>query len=420
MPETVTQSEASCRLRSEQEIDIFQLKDFEKKLEEELSKRFSVKMSSEQSAEGAQKSITIKIIGRPDQNKIAMDYLESLLSKIRKKIYEEKKGQILNILSSIELRLLYFQFSDGFWTKMLEAITLIQNDFLKENIFCYIRKIPKNMAEITYFQGADAPFNTDIQKIENNIKDKYASACCQVGSQDVSSILKSKWLELEATIRKRDYYRKSIVMLKVELTIYLFGVPAFVKAVKGEFDSLKQKLDVKKIVLKLSDKQVSLAYLLFEIDSIIMIFQVKYLLTIVPQHLERLQNKWNEQGYEFILVASPFASSISGPEEHLNSVKDELMELCNLQEKKVTVPGFVLPKVMNKDPNTVTGLVESKCILDFNIQTVPDTIRIPSISGPERSASSLQDNATELQVNNSLLKVTLGDLAKENVRREKN
>ena len=241
---------------------MFTIDTFENRLQKYLQATFNVKTIIERSTitdkvKGEKPRIVIKITGQMKDVESALDGLLALFSALRTRKFDEKTGK--RQLSSQKNFDSKFS-SDGNWTKIDEAIEIIQYHFSLNDLICSCQKTSPTSVHINYFAITNPQFGIDEQKIEEIINNQFSSATLTFNQQSISPKFLKEWTDLEDSIRNRDDYKKDICLSKETNTIYLFGLTKLVKEFRQKFEEIKTKHIPQICKIKFSEKQVKVFY----------------------------------------------------------------------------------------------------------------------------------------------------------------
>jgi hypothetical protein len=222
---------------------MFSIEVFERRLQRYLKETFRVELKCERvdnndKTKGLKNNIRLKIIGESDVVEKAMDYIDNLFS----------------VLSTMKF--------DKNWTKVEDAIHVINYQFKIYDMICICERISPTNVNVYYFDITNSQFGISEDRIEKIINDSLRLAIINLNQQSISVKLKKDLTSLEENVRKRNDYNETICLSNESNTIYLFGVPESVDEFQQKFEQLKGKNDLQPCRITLSEYQVFFRYIL--------------------------------------------------------------------------------------------------------------------------------------------------------------
>ncbi|CAF4955608.1 unnamed protein product [Rotaria sp. Silwood1] len=365
-------------------ISMFSINTFEARLQQHLKETYNVKVNIERKKTKEEKiHIIIELIGQMNDVKGALDDLINLFSSIRTRKFNDK--------------------IDGNWTKINEAIDVIQYHFTLNNFLCICQKISLTDVNVNYFDLTNPQFGIDEQKIEDLINNQFSLATIIFIPQSISSKFTKEWINLEEIISKRNDYKKDICFYNETNILYLFGLTKLVKEFHQKFEQIKNKYVPQPCKITLSDKQL------------------KFLRYVAKSDLNKLEKQYKIDGCDLSLTRLQQHGHFLAPLDLHTKIKESLESLAQITEIKFEIKSSAFAILINNEPERLLSIVKSKCYLEKQIQTHHINISIPiaQIVDHEDRSQQTQNvqktNSTSINIGKSTITIAIGDLTVQTV-----
>ncbi|CAF3687073.1 unnamed protein product [Rotaria sp. Silwood1] len=444
-------------------ISMFSINTFEARLQQHLKETYNVKVNIERKKTKEEKiHIIIELIGQMNDVKGALDDLINLFSSIRTRKFNDKidgnwtkineaidviqyhftlnnflcicqkisltdvyvnyfdltnpqfgideqkiedlinnqfsaLDDLINLFSSIRTRKFNDKI-DGNWTKINEAIDVIQYHFTLNNFLCICQKISLTDVNVNYFDLTNPQFGIDEQKIEDLINNQFSLATIIFIPQSISSKFTKEWINLEEIISKRNDYKKDICFYNETNILYLFGLTKLVKEFHQKFEQIKNKYVPQPCKITLSDKQL------------------KFLRYVAKSDLNKLEKQYKIDGCDLSLTRLQHHGHFLAPLDLHTKIKESLESLAQITEIKFEIKSSAFAILINNEPERLLSIVKSKCYLEKQIQTHHINISIPiaQIVDHEDRSQQTQNvqktNSTSINIGKSTITIAIGDL----------
>jgi hypothetical protein len=146
--------------------------------------------------------------------------------------------------------------SDGSWTKLDEAVEVIQYQFNKQQLLCCCQRTAPTSLHVNHFDQANPHFGVEDQTVDQIINHQFSSATATYNQQTSSIKFMTEWANLEAEIGQSTSYRRDICLRREANGIYIFGLSKLVKDHHQKFEQLKAKYVPQPFQITLDEKQV--------------------------------------------------------------------------------------------------------------------------------------------------------------------
>ncbi|CAF4120126.1 unnamed protein product, partial [Rotaria sordida] len=383
-------------INTPEQISMFSIDTFEDRLREYLEETFNVQVTFERTnnnnnnnnekIKGLTNCIFIKLIGQKDDIENATKDLCNLFLSIKTKIFNDK--------------------TNSNWTKIEEAIEIIQYHFKLNNLICTCQQISSTIVYIHYFNITNPQFGIDEQKIEDLIQEQFRLVT--INNNQQSSKFTKDWIDLENIIHQRDDYKKNICLYKELNTIYLFGLTELVKEFYQKFQQIINKYNLQSCKITLSERQL------------------KYLTHVAKADLIKLEKQYKSDGCDISLNRLRYNCEFIAPLDMHSKIKDSLEILTQIHETSFEIdePGF--ETLVSQGLERLLTIVKSKCFLEKTIETRRIHISIPKarIANFNDEIQQIQDtsttakalsNMTSVNIGHSTVTILIGDLTTQAV-----
>ncbi|CAF3126306.1 unnamed protein product [Rotaria sp. Silwood2] len=378
-----------------EQISMFSIDTFQDRLQQYLQKTYNVQVTFERTnnnnnekTKGVTNCIFIKLTGQMNDAENATKDLFNLFLSLQTKIFNEK--------------------TNSNWTKIEEAIQVIQYHFKLANLICSCQQISSTTVNVYYFNITNRLFGVDEQKMEDLIQNQFRLAIINYNQQSSSSKFTKDWISLENTICQRNDYKKNICLYKESNTIYLFGLIDLVKEFHEKFQQLTTKHDPQPFKITLSEKQL------------------KYLTHVAKADLVKLEKQYKSDGCDISLNRLRRHSEFIAPPDMHSKIEDSLEALTKIREISFEIdePGFEV--LVSQELERLLAIVKLKCFLEKTIETRNIHIPIPkawiaSLDNEVKQAQSATitatalPNKTSVNIGHSTVTILTGDLTTQAV-----
>ncbi|CAF3645504.1 unnamed protein product [Rotaria sordida] len=369
-------------------VSMFSINTFEDRLQQHLKETFNVKVIIERNiinakTKGEKIHIMIQLTGQMNDVRSALSDLINLFSSLRTRKFDDK--------------------TDGNWTKIDEAIDVIQHHFTLNNFLCICQKISSTCVNVNYFDLTNPQFGIDEQKIEDLINNQFSLATIIFNQQSPSSKFTKEWTNLEELIRKRDDFKKDICFYNETNTLYLFGLTKLVKEFRQRFEQIKNKYVPQPCKITLSDKQLN------------------FLRYVGKNDLNKLEKQYKVDGCDLTLSRLQQHGHFLAPPDLHTKIKESLEALAQITETKFEIKSTAFEILINNEPERLLSLVKSKCYLEKKVQTHHCNISVPTAQivdledRPQQSQNAQKTNSTSINIGKSTITIEIGDLTAQAV-----
>ncbi|CAF1150856.1 unnamed protein product, partial [Rotaria sordida] len=358
--------------RDKQYTKFFQHDRFCESLQLALIEQFSVQvqiMNARDNYSDANVAYTVVLSGSQVQVTLAYDALEMLLT-----MSLQKKTLDKNI---------------GFWVCKPEAAHIIQQYANQMNIICLCDS-SKDIGLTIYYFTATMTSLKDLCTTEADINDiihrKCASGTITV-SEGVDVTVMNEYFQKLQTFYLQTSNKDSIMMIRQNNCMLLFGLAHLVESIIAEHEKLKPKLVITQIELNLQD------------------YQIEYLLGMFQNELQQLEEQ-NASLQIFNGIKNRF---IAGPSKTIDAVKEKLNQMVTIIQRKQFIIDdirFSSLAVVEEKHLVEIGLAH-KCLSKTEFESTEKIYSAP-IPSFDRSANGFTPSAMSIDIRT-------GDLAEQSV-----
>ncbi|CAF0805827.1 unnamed protein product [Adineta ricciae] len=388
-------SSSTYTIYAHEEIIMFSIERFEDRLQQHLQNVFHVKTiidrrNLSEKIKGIRPCIIVKVTGDENETQNAIQDVMDLFSSKQIKKYDDE--------------------TDGYWTKINDAVEVIHYHFKLADLTCICERISPSAVVVHYFDMFNPQFGIDEQQIDDIVQNKFSSAVVRYAAQSVGSTFQKEWTDLEEKVRGRNDYKKNICFETQSNAIHLFGVSDLVKEYHRNFEQLKSKHEPQKCPIKLSDKQFS------------------YLKYVAKNDLAKLEARYKSSGCDLSLNRLRDDGEFLAPVDLHSKIKECLNEITQIEELSFEIGELGFDVLVTKNFERVRQIVKPKCYIEKTIDTRREYIPIPKARAADldeeikdkqnttsTTASSASSTATTAVVDHSTVNICVGDLTTQAV-----
>ena len=203
---------------------------------------------------GSAANAIVQIHGSNENAQSAREYLTNLLSSLRTEIFGTQLGKICELDPAGK----HDASLDDQWTRIPEAIGVLQNYFKEARIFCVCQRDQPDEIRVHFFDESTPHFGISENGMRSVLKDVFTFKTIPYKSQAAVSQVPDGWTELERQVRQRDDYGRKICLMRESNGIHLFGISKLVKQYEQAFEASKAKQIPQPFRITLSERQVHL------------------------------------------------------------------------------------------------------------------------------------------------------------------